>query len=152
LPDQESHRGGSARGVREEGEEILGAARRAQGGFFVGFAFGNGQGKQLFTLAAKADFEIGTPFVVHFGREQKLYWIKTEDDPVSKFDQREPIVKYFKRRFLAFAIQEMPDYQYRLSFAFGSKISQSALRIRRTEILAAGAGSDRGHGSTSAER
>src|SRR5206468_4337785 len=71
---------------------LLGSARRAECRFFVGFAFGNGQGEQVFAFTTRADFEIGNPRVVDLGWEKKLQRVKPEDDAVRELDQREPVV------------------------------------------------------------
>ena len=95
--------------IKERTHRTLGPARRAECGFFVGFAFGNGQGEQLFTLTAEADFEIGSPSVVDFSREKQLQRVKSKDNPIGEFDQRESIVEYFKCRFLAFTLRKVSD-------------------------------------------
>ena len=95
--------------IRERTQRTLGPARRAECRFFVGFAFGNGQREQLFTLTAGADFEIGSPSVVDFCREKQLQRVKPKDDPIGELDQRKSIVKYLKCRFLAFTVRKVSD-------------------------------------------
>jgi hypothetical protein len=84
-----------------------------------------------------ADLEVSNPCVVDLGREQKLQWVEPKNDPVGEFDQREPVVEDFKRRFLTFAIREMSDHEHRLAFAFGMKIFQRVLRGCGARIVAA---------------
>jgi hypothetical protein len=105
----------------------------------------------LLALTARANLEEGIPLVVDLGREQEFQRVIPENGSIREPHQGEPVVKDLERGFLAFPVQKMSDDQDRLALAFGAKISQSVLRLRRTGELTAGAGSDRGHRSTSTQ-
>jgi hypothetical protein len=105
----------------------------------------------LLALAARANLEESIPLVVDLGREQEFQRVIPENGSIRELYQGKPVVKYLERGFLASPIQKMSDDQDRLAFAFGAKISKSVLCLSHTRELAAGAGSDRRHRSTSRE-
>jgi hypothetical protein len=106
----------------------LGGAGGAEGWFLLRVAFLDRQREELATALAVADLEIRSAFVIDFGRQEELQGIISEDGAITEFDDRKPIVKHFKGRFLTFAFQDMPDDQDRLAPAFTPQVFQGALR------------------------
>ena len=103
---------------------MLGAsAFRTSGGFFCCLTFVGCQGKELFALPARANFEVGGSLVIDMGGQEQFERVISDRAAVGEFDDGQAIVKDFKVPFLPFSGQDMPEDEYRLSLTLRAEIS-----------------------------
>lgn len=96
--------------------------------FLLGVGLFLSQRKEDLAGAAAADFKIGDALVINLGGEQELDRIVADSPAVIEFDESNPIVEYFKRSLLPFAMEQVAKDEHRLTPAFGAEIFQRMLR------------------------
>lgn len=124
---------------------LLRAAFRTGRRFLFCVAFLAREGKQLFTVPAFADFEIGNALRVDFRGKEQLEGVVADRQTVGKLDDSKSIIEHFKGGFLASPFEEMAHDENRLSFPLGAEVAQRALPGGGAGKLPAGAGSYRRH-------
>ena len=102
---------------------LLRAAFRTGRWFLFCVAFLAREGKQLFTVPAFADFEIGNALRVNVCGKKQLERVIADSQAVGKLDDSKSIVEHFKSGFLASPLEEMTHDENRLPFPLGTEVA-----------------------------
>jgi hypothetical protein len=107
-------------------------ALKTLGRFFLGLGFFRGQGKLLRAGGTLTNLKVGDAFVVNFCGKQQFRGVIAETNSISKFDNGQPFIEKLERRFLAFALGDMPQHKDGLSLPLSPQVPQCTLRGGRT--------------------
>jgi len=107
-------------------------ALKTLGWFFLGLGFFRRQGKLLRACGTLTNLKVSDAFVVNFCGKQQFRGVIAEIDSISKFDNGQPFIEKLERRFLAFALGDMPQHKDRLSLPLSPQVPQCTLRGGRT--------------------